>query len=294
MAGNPNTLIVFGSSPDSYFVGHGRRYFAENIPEGFINHAKADLNISMTLWISMNKKLDTWVTHNVATGNFHFSGSTINQGLRDHLSGTNGKAAAEFVSFPDSTNSAEYFVKGKNSGSWNAYLDDDVAQKVKTTKAELPHFDEGLTGMLFGKGKTYILMFRGGFRVNFDENDISELDHPLVQVLVQHKDGWCIERNSTLCFYDSKYFFLKFKRTTSDEVQMHWNLPPNMGAKFRTLKDEAQQPEEKLALIQEDQKWVQIAQNRMNSEAQMNQMIMNQMQLNSQMFAAAMRGSRLT
>jgi hypothetical protein len=87
MAENPNTLIVLGSSPDSYFIGYGRRYFAENMPESLTNHAKDDLSVSMTQWIrcarfqlslllrltclrsgSMSKALDTWVSHNTATG----------------------------------------------------------------------------------------------------------------------------------------------------------------------------------------------------------------------------------
>lgn len=51
MAGNPNTHVVFGSSRDSYFIGHGRRYSYANMPESFTKHIQTQMNISMTLWI---------------------------------------------------------------------------------------------------------------------------------------------------------------------------------------------------------------------------------------------------
>ncbi|KAJ7901158.1 hypothetical protein B0H14DRAFT_2330756 [Mycena olivaceomarginata] len=245
MAGNPNTLIVLGSSPDSYFIGYGRRYFAENMPESLIKHAKEDLSVSMTQWISMSKALDTWVSHNTATGKFHFDGG-INQDIRDHLSGANGKAAAEFVSFPDCNNPGHYFVKGKSAGVWNAFLDDYFVQKLRKTGAEVKDFDAGLTGVLFGKGKTYILMFQAGFLADVDDDEVNSEDHPLYKVLVEYSDGWCIERGSTLCFYDSRYFFLKFRRPGESLVKMHWNLPPNMNAKLAELREVAEQPEEQI------------------------------------------------
>jgi hypothetical protein len=65
-------------------------------------------------------------------------------------------------------------------------------------------------------------------------------------VLVEHSDGWCIERGSTLCFYDSRYFFLKFRRPGEILVKMHWNLPPNMNTKSAELKEVAKQPEEQI------------------------------------------------
>ncbi|KAJ7828359.1 hypothetical protein B0H14DRAFT_3873320 [Mycena olivaceomarginata] len=246
MAANPNTLIVLGSSPDSYFIGYGRRYFAENMPESFTKHAKEDLSISMTQWISMSKALDTWVSHNTATGKFHFNGN-INQDIRDHLSGVNGKAAAEFLSFPDCDDPAHYFVKCKNAGVWNAFLKDYFVQILRTAGTVAENFDAGLTGMLFGKGKTYILMLKGGFSADVDDDEVtSEEEHPLYKVLMEYSNGWCIERGSTLCFYDSRYFFLKFKRPGESVVQMRWNLPPNMNAKLAELREVAEQPEEQI------------------------------------------------
>ncbi|KAJ6538168.1 hypothetical protein DFH09DRAFT_1177729 [Mycena vulgaris] len=289
MAGNPNTLIVLGSSPDSYFIGYGRRHFIENMPESFTNHAKKDLNITMTQWISMSKALDTWVSHNVATAKFHFNGN-INQDIRDHLSGANGKAAADFVSFPDCDNPAHYFVKGKNTGAWNAFLDDYFVQKLGKTRTDVANFDAGLTGILFGKGKTYILMFQAGFLADVDDDEVPSEEHPLYKMLVQYSDGWCIERGSTLCFYDSRYFYLKFKRPGESQIKMHWNLPPNMSAKLAELREQAERPEEQIALMQEDQMWMQVAQTRMNTEMQMSNMLANQIRRGGLSILAAVTG----
>ncbi|KAJ6489934.1 hypothetical protein C8R45DRAFT_992162 [Mycena sanguinolenta] len=269
-----NTLIAFGSSPDSYFIGHGRRHFVENMPEGFMNHAKTDLNIGMTLWISTNPALGSWITHNVATGKFHFN-ANINQDIRDHLSGVNGKAAANFVSFPNCSDPGHFFVKGKNTGAWNASLDNYFIQKLNVARGEVANFDTGLTSILFGKGKTYILMFQAGFLADLDEDEVSSEEHPLYKVLAQYSDGWCIERGSSLCFYDSRFFYLKFKRPGQSEIKMHWNLPINMNEKLLELRQLAEQPEEKAALMQEEQAWMQVSQMRMNSEMQMTNMMAN-------------------
>ncbi|KAJ7342510.1 hypothetical protein DFH08DRAFT_874429 [Mycena albidolilacea] len=246
MAANPSTHIVLGSSPESYFIGHGRRHFVENMPDSFTSHTKSDLNIGMTTWISMSKT-NTWTSYDVATAKFHFNGN-INQTIRDHISGVNGKVAADFISFPDSEDPAFYFVKGKKEGAWTAFLPDYYIQKLTASKAEITNFDAGLTGMLFGKGKSFILMFKAGFVADLDDDEVSTEDHPLYKVLVQYGEGWCIERGSTLCFYDSRYFFLKFKRPGESGIKMHWNLPPHMNEKYHELRNLAEQPEEQIRM----------------------------------------------
>ncbi|KAF8205270.1 hypothetical protein K438DRAFT_1715679 [Mycena galopus ATCC 62051] len=287
-----NTLVVLGSSPDSYFVACGRLHFIENMPEGFTNHAKSDLSVSMTLWISTNRTLDTWITHNVATAKFHFN-ANINQDIRDHLTGTNGKAAVEYVSFPDSDNPGHFFAKGKNRGAWNALLDNYFVQKINATKAQVRDFDAGVTGMLFGRGKTYILMFQVGFLADLDKDEISDEEHPLAKVLAQYRDGWCIDRGSTLCFYDSRYFFLKFKRPGQNETKMHWNLPTDVNAKLLELREQAQQPEEQRALAEEDQRWMTLAQARMNMETRNTNMLADTMYRGALNISAAASGGRV-
>ncbi|KAJ7018535.1 hypothetical protein C8F04DRAFT_1151407 [Mycena alexandri] len=268
MAGNPNTLIVLGSSPDSYFIGHGRRHFVENMPEVVHQPHQTDLNISMTLWISVSKTLDTWISHNTATAKFHFSGD-INQDIRDHLSGTNGKARAEFVSFPDNEDSAHYFLKGKNDGAWSAVLQTYYIEKLTKMKAEILNFDAGDYWDDLWQGKKPIFSH--------------SREHPLYKVLAQYEEGWCIERGSTLCFYDSRYFYLKFKRPGHSEIKMHWNLPSNMCEKLSALREQAEQPEEIMSASYLSIHWQDLtkicsinARRPGNNERQMNNMLCEQ------------------
>jgi hypothetical protein len=65
--------------------------------------------------------------------------------------------------------------------------------------------------------------------------------------LSQYSEGWCIERGSTLCIYDSQ-FFLKFKRPGQSQIKLHWNLPEAAGTKLRELMELMKQPEEQLGL----------------------------------------------
>ncbi|KAJ7458630.1 hypothetical protein FB451DRAFT_582130 [Mycena latifolia] len=288
-AGNPNTLIVLGNSPESYYIGYGRRHFVEGMSASFTEHARTVLNITMTRWISMSRSLDTWVDYNVASDNFHFN-ADIAPDIRDHLSGANGKAAAEFVAFPDSAEPNHFFVNGKAQGAWNCALPDYFIEKLTSLQREVPDFDAAFTGVLFGKGKTSILLFQGGFMTDFDD-DISSTDHPLYKILAEFSEGgWCIDRGSTLCFYDSRFYFLKFVKPGDGGIKMRWNLPHSMAVKLEELKTIAQSPEEHAAQVQEDEAWLAVAQRRMNGQIQANNMFVNTMNHAGLSFHAAASG----
>ncbi|KAJ7104333.1 hypothetical protein B0H15DRAFT_20994 [Mycena belliarum] len=280
MAGNPSTVVLFGSGPEAYYVGHGRRHFIDGMSPSFTNHATTALNISMSLWISVSRDGETWIDYNAATEQFHHN-SGLHQDIRDHLSGANGNFAAQFVSFPD-TREHTYFVKGKDTGAWNAVLPNDFIQRLTEKQAAMPNFDAGVTGMLFGQGTTNIILFTTGFDAVFDESYIKEADHPLYKVLVEFgTEPWCIERGSQLCFYDSRYFFLKFSKPGEQTVHTRWNLPLVMAEKLAKLREEAQVPEERLLLMQQDQAWMDVARTRR----------MGQMQTASMVNAMALRNS---
>ncbi|KAJ6536365.1 hypothetical protein B0H19DRAFT_1183300 [Mycena capillaripes] len=288
-AGNPNTLIVLGNSPDSYYVGYGRRHFMQGMSPSFTEHARTALNITMTRWISMSSLLDTWVDYNVASDQFHFN-ANISPAIRDHLSGTNGKATAEFISFPDSAEPAQFFVNGKAQGAWNCVLPDHFIQTLVGLQREVPGFDAAITGVLFGKGRTSIILFRGGFMTDFDD-EISSTEHPLYKILAEFSDGWCIDSGSTLCFYDSRFYFLKFTKPDGDGgIKMRWNLPRTMTERLEELKVIAQDPEERAAQVQEDEAWLAVAQRRMNGQLQANNMLVNTMNHAGLSFHAAASG----
>lgn len=125
-----------------------------------------------------------YITTSIAV---HFNAS-INPDIRDHLSGTNGKAAVDFVSFSDEPN-AGYFVNGKGEGVWNAVLDDWFVQKLGEMQREIPNFDRGLTGILFGKGRNHICLFKGGFVANL-EDEAGYPEHALYKVCLPILPSW--------------------------------------------------------------------------------------------------------
>ncbi|KAE9389862.1 hypothetical protein BT96DRAFT_926282 [Gymnopus androsaceus JB14] len=265
---NPNTIVVFGPSPDSYYVGHGRLHFVENMSPSFTDHAKTTLNISFSKWISMSKAGNTWIEYNNATNKFYFN-TNLNQNIQDQLAGN-------VISFPDSEDNSHYFSTGKSKGQWNAVLPDHFSQQLLELQREVPNFDIGIAGMLFGKGKTGIFLFEAGFYPSYDQEDITSEDHPLYKALVefgQLNSGWCIQPDSTLCFYDSRFFFLKFKRAGENTIQLRSNLPTHIAAKLEELKELAQKPEEQIALMQQDNTWNQVMMMRISNQMTANMMV---------------------
>jgi hypothetical protein len=115
-----------------------------------------------------------------AFASVHFNGD-ISPDIRDHLSGVNGKAAAKFVSFPDGAEPGQFFISGRTQGAWNCVLPDHFIQSLTRLQREVPNFDALITGVLFGKGKTNIVLFSTGFLTDFDD-EISSTEHPLYKV----------------------------------------------------------------------------------------------------------------
>ncbi|KAJ7697818.1 hypothetical protein B0H17DRAFT_1197153 [Mycena rosella] len=222
----------------------------------------------------MSSNGETWIDYNVATDKFHFN-ADMNQDVRDHLSAANGKFAAEFVSFPDNTEHA-YF-------------------RLTEKQAAVPNFNSDITGVLFGQGTTNIILFKGGFDAAFDETYITSTDHPLYKACPSRSSqpGWCIERGSSLCFYDSQFFFLKFAKQGERTVHTRWNLPIIVAEKLAELKRLAEAPEEKLAIMQQDQVWRDVARTRRMGEAQATSMVNNMVLQHSMTFSSAPRTVRL-
>ncbi|CAK5276934.1 unnamed protein product [Mycena citricolor] len=247
---NPVTHILFGTSPDAFYIGHGRRHHIQGMPEGFTKHAAA-LHIAMTLWISMTRDMQHWVLFNVATNQF-FHNTDIPPVIRDHLGGADGKVPADFLTFSDDPDPAHFFLKGKRHASWSATLDDSLIQEILAQKRRVQGFDASVQGVLFGKGRTSLTMLPGGFIARLD-GDALDPGHILNKTLTEFQTGWAIERGSTLCFYDHAYFFLKFKQQHGTTVQMRWNMPPHMMQILAELREVTMGVEEQNLLMQDDE-----------------------------------------
>ncbi|KAJ7456126.1 hypothetical protein FB451DRAFT_617113 [Mycena latifolia] len=268
MAMSPNILVVLGASPEAFYVACGRRHVVENMSPSFTKHANSALSVPATLWISMGRSMEHWVDFNVATEDFHFN-ANLSQRVIEHLGGTNGKLRAAFIAFPDDTPGdaeARFFVAGKDAGAWFGSMPAYYLQYLNHFQNAMPEVGNSITGMLFGQGNISIYLLSTGYIADLDGD--AEADDHLLNKACAEMDGkeWCIERGSTLCFYDSRYFFLKFRRPGTDAVHMKWNLPPAVGAKLADLRQIAEQPEERLAIKAEEEMWARVATQRINAQ----------------------------
>ncbi|KAJ6557000.1 hypothetical protein DFH09DRAFT_1365431 [Mycena vulgaris] len=236
---SPNTLGVLGSSPEAFYVACGRRHVVENMPASFTKHANSALSVAMMLWISMGRSMEHWVDFKTSTEDFHFDGNPEKAVLDD---------------------------LGHQRQNWVATLPDYFVKNLALLQREVPAVANSLTGMLFGKENINIYLYPTGFLADLDGEAEADNGHPLNKVCKEMKEGRCIECGSTLCFHDSRYFFLKFKRPGTNTIRMRWNLPPHVGAKPAELQAIAEQPDELIAIQQEDEKWAQVASQRINAQ----------------------------
>ncbi|KAF7291543.1 hypothetical protein HMN09_01245400 [Mycena chlorophos] len=227
--------------------------------------------LSSTPWISMNNVTGAWICLDEATKEWHFS-ANIDENLRGMLSGAN---CAEFVTYPHDSRTTFYCAKGKETGAWNAMLSPSMFLKLQLIKLQVgsDDFNIAFMGMIFGKGKTYIVLFESGFYAHLDDEVESRgSEHPLYAILQKHEKGWCIERGSMLSSFDSRYYFLKLRQPGSDVVEMHWNLPPLVAEKLNELRKTAESPEEREALAQQEATSSSLLENQVRMQMQANSM----------------------
>ncbi|KAJ6528246.1 hypothetical protein DFH09DRAFT_1327827 [Mycena vulgaris] len=93
---------------------------------------------------------------------------------------SDGKGAAEFITFPDTEARGHYFGKGQREGIWNAVLQPYLVQDLRKGKAGM-NFDTKITRMLFDKGKTRLGIFKGGFLADF-EDKLDSPEHTLFKI----------------------------------------------------------------------------------------------------------------
>ncbi|KAG8822161.1 hypothetical protein FRB91_008190 [Serendipita sp. 411] len=241
--------VVFGPNPGSYYVACGRNLEFKDMPVAFTDKMKEFTVVSWS-WISMGPNCETWVARNAENDTFYFN-TGLNTDIHSYLTGKNDRTQAQFVSFAPESG---YWCVKHNLNGWNAYVSKSSEKKILEMQARVQGFDGGLKGILFGHGDSHIYMFQAGFAYNL-EGDAENAEHPLHKVLeefLNRGEGWIIEESSSLCFYDDRYFFLKFKRTGDDSMEMRWNLPEEMAARLSSLVDIAKTSTEQHAIEVED------------------------------------------
>jgi ribosome maturation protein Sdo1 len=55
---------------------------------------------------------------------------------------------------------------------------------------------------------------------------------------------WIIDKGSSMCLYDDRYFMLKIKESNRSSFKLIYNLPPAMDEKLKELIELARTPEE--------------------------------------------------
>ncbi|KAJ6462815.1 hypothetical protein DFH09DRAFT_1347490 [Mycena vulgaris] len=236
-ATTPNTLIVFGANEDAFFIGHGRRHTFQGVPERFAAQVQGvDLPITQTAWISFDPTGTKYIAKNDNREQFYHS-TDISKDLIGRLKTTG------FITLGSSDN---YFIKHKNG--WHARLPPKILNNLQQLKPHVPNFDSVITGLLFGHEQTHIFLFEGGFMADLNAETRNNPEHPLMKVLAEFNEGWCILPGSTLCSYSDRYFFLKFKKPNDTVIQMKWLLPDSMKQKHAELRQLAELPEDQMFL----------------------------------------------
>ncbi|KAJ7123940.1 hypothetical protein C8R43DRAFT_958843 [Mycena crocata] len=285
----PNTLVVFGPNEEVYFLGHGRRYSFQGIPDEFATKVQgADLPVTQTGWIayvlllvvygktlsqSTADSLDPTGTKYIGKNDDRkqFSYSGISEEIVEHIKANGG---VTFIALGDDD---YYFIK--HSKGWNARLPPKHLQNVHDLKPRIDNFDSAIRGLLFGHNQTHIFLFVGGFLSDLNEETQKDAEHPLTQVLTEFDEGWCIEPGSTLCPYSDRYFFLRFKKPNDSVIQSRWCLPEVMSQKLAELKELTASPEDDMFLtqlrlidMQKQQAEAALAMQQMRMQTQMNDM----------------------
>ncbi|TFK33291.1 hypothetical protein BDQ12DRAFT_670400 [Crucibulum laeve] len=224
-------VICFGPNTDTFYIGCGMRYYAQNMPPTISNTLKK-LPAIQIKWMSMDWDGQGWAVRD-AYNNTKIIGH-INKGL-------------EFVSF--GANKSIWFA-GVSTGNWHGNLEDKMILKLNEVRAISPNFDAALEGILFGKGTTMVFIGKQGFAYFTDEEAEGGKMESVLNEYIHRNPPWILMHGSSLCLYNIDYYFLKFKDPNSNNIEMRWNLPMPMFEKLAELKAQAARPESQLAIQQ--------------------------------------------
>ncbi|KAF8868532.1 hypothetical protein BD779DRAFT_947967, partial [Infundibulicybe gibba] len=174
-----NMLVVFGSSPESYLVGCGRRFSWKNFPQSLTEIIQSGgLTMPNTAWISVTRDMKNWVALNRMTAKRYFSPG-LESGIRDQLLGI--QSNVKHVSFGDA-DFGEFVVTRYYSSAWYGRLRSPLLAESKTLQRDRPNFDGNLEAIIIGQGENHIYALTNGFVAYFDDAVDADPDHPLPKV----------------------------------------------------------------------------------------------------------------
>ncbi|KAF8480562.1 hypothetical protein JB92DRAFT_3133173 [Gautieria morchelliformis] len=230
--------VVFGPTPDVFFVSYGRRYAAQGVPLSFTDKVKTgELAPMATSWISMDPSCQFWVACNFVSENIH-SSNNLPANVHAHLIGTPTAPKSDYISFPAERNG--YFAKHMVGYGWSTDLHTMYENAILATRERVgPRtFDTTLRFILFGTRGTYLIVFESGFLAEL-QGRCAKIRTALAEF---SEPGWSLEHGSALSVHNEDYYFLKFSKRGVPGVQIRANMPDFMYDKFKELMRIAENP----------------------------------------------------
>ncbi|PPQ92998.1 hypothetical protein CVT25_000198 [Psilocybe cyanescens] len=240
-------VIAFGSSPDVYYIGLGMRYYMAGMPES-VRPTIQKLPAIQLQWMSIEED-GSWATREGYGCRTEFS-TSVTQGAIDKIKAF---PAADYVTFGPTKSIFCAITPGQG---WAGSMADEQIEKLREMQASVGGedvFNQGLKGILFGKGMTMIFMFKGGFSYYTDSEAEGGKMESLLNEYIYRQPAWTLERGSTLCPWNVDYYFLKFKDPESSTIKMFWSLPQSMADNLADLQATLATPEAQQAIANHEQ-----------------------------------------
>ncbi|KAH8828079.1 hypothetical protein DL96DRAFT_1555599 [Flagelloscypha sp. PMI_526] len=252
---HPNYVAVFGPNPESWLVGHGRRYASKNLNSELMKEiSNNNLPIHHVGFLTMDPTGERWFGRNDDTGTCYFDDNFAKE-LPDIIEIAKNHKIEAVTLGPSAT-----LIDGQTGTSWSVrYQNGFQVVPSQTIKASIQQAQQTITGdfgnrfkgILFGYGQSHILSFDTGFAPLLNEQTATDPDHPLFKILAEYK-GWTLLPGSTLCHWDDRYFMFLFKHPKTSQVKVHWSLPNEMHQQLQDLMQLTDSPEDQ-AFFQKEQ-----------------------------------------
>lgn len=220
----PIAVVAFGSSESSFYIGCGMRYHAIGVPNNLAQTLPKKPPKDMA-WLSMDGTATAWILREKNRHLFYHSPNlptAVVKSLKE----------ATYVTLGPTK---DWYFVGLGEGQWTANLPEAELEVSNRVRAGMgAKFYSTLTGIVFGKGATVLLMFQDTIR-GFVDTEVGGTD--LFELVKEHvEEGrWSLEPGSSICQWNTNFFYLIFKNKVTGDMKIRWNLPDTMHTKLVKL-----------------------------------------------------------
>ncbi|KAF8588186.1 hypothetical protein K439DRAFT_1335882 [Ramaria rubella] len=236
-------IVAFGPTHDSYFIGHGVKYYTEKLPSSLqAKLASGDLIPCHMSWMSIAKDGQRWAADNTLNDKIWWD-TGIGEHIQNAFLGNPPALPSNYVSFPEEPDG--HFLKGIKTGAWSAELADLYVNSVREAQRDIDGFDLGLKSIMFGVGGSHIFCFDNGFQAKLQgaHDHPDNALHKVLQEYALRGPGWTIGLGSALSLHDPHMFVLVFQNNASGVEEIRWVAPQEMSDRITELIEAANSPE---------------------------------------------------